>query len=346
VLAGGWGLATFASGLARASWQLLVARAALGVGEAGFYPASASLLSDYFDKKQRGRAFGAFNAASAVGAAAGLIGGAAIAARTGWRPAFFIAGGPAILLGLLALRIREPERGAAEGSGAASAAPLATSWREPLKLLRVRSYVAALVASMFVFSATQATGFWLALNTSRTFGLDLTRAGTVAGVCILTGGIAGPVGGGWLVDWRGRRSAQAHLEVVAAAGILGALAAVIALSTSSLALYMVGLVVAVSAALAPTVAMTAMVQGLVIPPLRAGAYSLLALVTQIVSAIAPYAIGALSDRLQDLRLALLFVAPSLLVLAAGTALWGMPALKADTLAMEERWTALSAEAIG
>ncbi|HEU0167501.1 MAG TPA: MFS transporter, partial [Chloroflexota bacterium] len=111
IVVGVWGVATFASGLARSYWQLLAARAVLGIGEAGYYPAASSMLADHFGKEQRGRAFGPINSGVALGAAAGMIVSGVIATRVGWRPAFFVAGLPALVLAFLAFRLPEPRRG-------------------------------------------------------------------------------------------------------------------------------------------------------------------------------------------------------------------------------------------
>src|SRR5215475_14554063 len=48
-----WSIATFISGLAINIPTLFIGRAAVGVGEAGYYPAGTSLLSDYFPSKKR-----------------------------------------------------------------------------------------------------------------------------------------------------------------------------------------------------------------------------------------------------------------------------------------------------
>jgi len=50
-----WSVATLFTGFARNFTQLFLSRAVLGIGEAGYYPAGTSLLSDYFPKEQRGR---------------------------------------------------------------------------------------------------------------------------------------------------------------------------------------------------------------------------------------------------------------------------------------------------
>src|SRR6202166_5431779 len=114
-----WSLATIFTGFARSFPQLFVSRAVLGIGEAGYYPAGTSLLSDYFPKEQRGRVMSIWGAGSTFGIAVGFAGGGYIADKYGWRSAFFFAAAPGILFALLAFGLREPLRGSAERVGRA-----------------------------------------------------------------------------------------------------------------------------------------------------------------------------------------------------------------------------------
>src|SRR6266700_7916974 len=50
-----WSLATLFTGFARSYFHLFLSRAIVGVGEASYYPAGTSLMSDFFLKEQRGR---------------------------------------------------------------------------------------------------------------------------------------------------------------------------------------------------------------------------------------------------------------------------------------------------
>ena len=53
-----WSVITLATGWASAYWQLVLLRALEGLGEAFYYPASMSLMSDYHGKDTRSRAMG------------------------------------------------------------------------------------------------------------------------------------------------------------------------------------------------------------------------------------------------------------------------------------------------
>src|SRR5256885_3379393 len=103
-----WSLATLFTGLARSFVQLFASRAVVGVGEASYYPAGTSLISDYFPKEQRSRVMAIWGAGSAVGIAVGYAGGGIIADRLGWRAAFFFAALPRPLFALPAFPLPEP----------------------------------------------------------------------------------------------------------------------------------------------------------------------------------------------------------------------------------------------
>ena len=57
-----------AHALARTPFGFGVARAALGIGEAGNFPAAIKTVAEWFPKKERAFATGIFNAGSNVGA--------------------------------------------------------------------------------------------------------------------------------------------------------------------------------------------------------------------------------------------------------------------------------------
>src|SRR5579859_5202563 len=67
-----WSVATLLTGFARNYIQLFISRAAVGIGEASYYPAGTSLLADYFPKEQRARAMSIWAAGSTVGIAIGF----------------------------------------------------------------------------------------------------------------------------------------------------------------------------------------------------------------------------------------------------------------------------------
>src|SRR5258708_21254449 len=103
-----WSLATVLSGLASSYNHLLLARSVIGIGEAGFGVVAPTLISDLFSREKRGRMLSFFYVAIPVGSALGFLLGGYAGQHFGWRAAFFIAGTPRLLLGLLAFPMPAP----------------------------------------------------------------------------------------------------------------------------------------------------------------------------------------------------------------------------------------------
>src|SRR6266705_6381837 len=93
-----WSVATILAGFTRNFWQLVIVRAVLGIGEAGYAPASLSLLGDFFSKARRGRVLSYWSSGTLLGAAIGFTLGGLVADFFGCRYECFIVG----ILGLIA----------------------------------------------------------------------------------------------------------------------------------------------------------------------------------------------------------------------------------------------------
>ena len=107
-----WSAATMACGFSSTYPQLVAARIAVGVGEAGGVPPSYAIISDYFAPGTRGTALGLFNLGPPLGQALGVAFGASIAAAYSWRSAFVVLGAVGVVTAMAVyLFVREPERG-------------------------------------------------------------------------------------------------------------------------------------------------------------------------------------------------------------------------------------------
>ncbi|HEX2637005.1 MAG TPA: MFS transporter [Gemmatimonadales bacterium] len=113
VIAGGvavWSAFTFLSGLVNSFGQLFTCRAVVGVGEAAYGPAAASLVADYFPARGRAVAMGILSSGIALGGVLGLLLGGHLEGIYGWRVAFMTVGVPGFLLALLVSRLVDPTR--------------------------------------------------------------------------------------------------------------------------------------------------------------------------------------------------------------------------------------------
>src|SRR5712691_1404252 len=106
-----WSLGTLLTGFASGFAMLLLFRVLVGLGEASYATISPSLISDAFAATRRNNALTIFYVAIPVGAALGYIMGGEISSNWGWRYAFIWAGVPGLLLALVLLPFREPQRG-------------------------------------------------------------------------------------------------------------------------------------------------------------------------------------------------------------------------------------------
>ena len=343
-----WSLATFFTGFARTYLQLFLSRAIVGIGEAGYYPAGTSLMSDYFPKEQRSRVMSVWGAGSTVGIALGFAGGGFLADLYGWRAAFFIVGIPGLLFALGAWGMREPLRGATE-KGPSLRKTADAGLKQFFELLRIPTLRYTIIAQTLLFFVLASNAFWLPTVLQRRFELSSTNAGLLAGGVIVIGGLIGTLAGGWIADRRAMTTPRAHLEV----GIAGFLAGAVLVAAAILSPLNIGPIpVFVPAFLLGVVALylyagpfTALSQNVVSPGLRASAVTALIFIAHVFGdSHAPFDVGLISDWLGgNLQLALLITSPTLLLAAAGVAALGLRTVKADTEKMERDWEARGAE---
>jgi len=342
-----WSLATLFTGFARSFPQLFVSRAVLGIGEAGYYPAGTSMLSDYFPQEQRGRTMSIWGAGSTFGIAVGFAGGGYIAEKFGWRSAFFFAAVPGILFALLAFGLREPLRGSAEKVGRAVERIHDASFRNFVDLLRIRTLRATILSQTLLYFVLASNAFWLPILLTRRFNLSVGKAGLLAGVVLVAGGLIGTLAGGWIADRRARNNPSAHLQVGIAGFLLGAvfisIALVAPLNIGPIPVFVPAFVLAVVCLYLYSGPFTALAQNVVSPGLRASAVTMLLFISHVFGdSHSTFDIGWISDRIGSLQTALLITSPTLLVLAAIVAATGLRTVRSDVQTMEHDWAARSA----
>ena len=341
-----WSVATLVTGLTSNFLQLFTTRAVLGIGEASYYPAATSLLGDFFPRKVRGRIMAIWSVGSAFGIAAGFAGGGLIAARFGWRPAFFVTAAPGLVLAFLAFRVREPLRGAAEAEGPRLARPRDASLAKLFGLLRIPTLRHTILSQTALWFVLGADAYWLPTLLTRRFGMSVAEAGTLSGGVIVVGGLVGTLLGGYVADWRRHRSPRADLEV-SIAGFVAA-AVLVGLALVAPAAWFVPLfLLAVISIYLYSGPYTAISQNVVVPSLRGSAVTVTLLIAHLFGdSYAAAAVGLLSDAVGSLQLALLLVSPGLLLVAAAIAALGLRTIHDDTVAMDQEWRSRAVVAAG
>jgi MFS family permease len=106
------------SGTVHTFHQLLLVRALLGIAEGPAWSIMTAMIEESSHPTRRGRNIGiVVSAAALVGLAVAPVLTTQVAARYGWRWAFFVSGVPGFLMGLLIWKfVREPERRIVSGA--------------------------------------------------------------------------------------------------------------------------------------------------------------------------------------------------------------------------------------
>src|SRR5688500_18698304 len=146
---------TFACGLAQNVWQFAMFRLLLGIGMGGEWASGATLVSETWPEKHRGKALGIMQSCWAIGYGLAAIVVAIMLPRFGWRAVFFVGIVPALFTLWIRRSVKEPEMWlasrSAEAAGSVSrpAAKADRTERFPLKLAILLTLMNA--ATMFAW---------------------------------------------------------------------------------------------------------------------------------------------------------------------------------------------------
>jgi MFS family permease len=320
-----WCAATAASGLARTFLVMIAIRVLVGVGEASYATLSPTILDDIATPKNKSRILAVFFAAIPVGSALGFVFGGMLDKAFGWRSAFFIAGGPGILLALSCLLIVEPPRG--EKEAAPSLGPALRS------IVRSRRYVLAAVGYTAQIFALGGFAFWAPQVVHRKFAYPLAEANFLFGGIVVVTGFVGTFLGGFLAD-RGAESdrMKVALKVCAVSAVLGVPFAFACVFSTTAPLFFGTIALAQIAIFTSTSPLNAALLGTVPTHVRATGMALSIAGTHLLGdMISVWLVGFLSTRWNDLSGALIVLPVALAVCAAA---W-IAAAKAPALTAEE-----------
>jgi ACS family hexuronate transporter-like MFS transporter len=203
-----WSIASMAHALAKSTFGFGVARAALGLGEAGNFPAAIKTVGEWFPKKERALAIGIFNSGANVGAVAAPIIVPWILGNFGWQEAFIWTGAIGFIWLIFwwfmyEVPIHHKKLSKTEYDYILSdveqqhPADAKISWG---KLFRIRQTWAFMAGKFFTDPVWYFFLFWLPSYFSSTFNLDLKKP-TLPLIIIYSATTIGSIGGGYLSSY-------------------------------------------------------------------------------------------------------------------------------------------------
>lgn len=197
-----WSLAAMAPALARSAFGFALARAALGLGEGGNFPASIKTVAEWFPKQERALATGIFNSGSNIGAILAPILVPWITLAYGWQWAFILTGACGfvwlVFWLLLYYRPEEHKRLSAEEFQLIRQDPPEQtdkiSWgrvfpRKQTWAFAIGKFLTDPVWWFFLF--------WLPKFLNQQYGLTIDKVGLPLVIIYLSADV-GSIGGGWL----------------------------------------------------------------------------------------------------------------------------------------------------
>jgi MFS family permease len=211
-----WSALTAASGLVRDYGSLFATRLGVGVGEASCAPAANSLIGDLFPPHQRARALSIFMLGLPVGLFLCYWLSGRIAHAWGWRSAFYLAALPGLVVAVLAWRMREPARGAAEGSPVAARHRPGSPWAVVLGIPTMWWIIIS--GALHNFNMYAVNAFTVAFL-ARYHRMSLPEATWVTAWVLGAVGVLGLLLGGWASDRLSRVLPNGRLQL-AAGGML------------------------------------------------------------------------------------------------------------------------------
>jgi len=313
-----WSLMTAMTGQVVNGWQLAITRMLMGAGESASLAPSQSMIADLVSKAKRPMALSIFTSASALDNLVLMPVMAIIADLYGWRAVYHVAGIAGVVLAFLFLfTVKEPRRHADENSGESAALTLAkVSMLKALKVLsRSRAFVVMMIGAAFMGGALTGAGTWGTAFLVRVHGLSISEIGGIVGPARGVLGALGIVGAGFVAERLGRRDPRWRIWTPAACCLLFVPGQLMFLLSDIPLVWMSGLVITATLAVAYQGPMYAAVMNIAQPRMRSVAIAIVVFSTGLLGQLlGPVVIGFLNDVMhpalgdQAIRYSLLLVA--------------------------------------
>jgi predicted MFS family arabinose efflux permease len=211
-----WSIACISCMFSQTYTQLLVARAVVGLGEAGYGSVGTAMVAAHFPQRIRAGVLGGFSASAPVGAVLGVILGGVIASHFGWQAAFGVVGIPGLVIALLYIFVRDYETVETKSATLGAAPTRRELLGSIFRSSTVRWICVGAAAQLIAMSALWS---WLPSFLNRTYGIAPDRAGIQAALVVLAGAL-GSLLLGVVVDRAGLRKADGKFLAVAVLSLL------------------------------------------------------------------------------------------------------------------------------
>jgi MFS family permease len=295
IMAALWSLATLACAFTRNFAQLFMARAAIGIGEAGYAPGGTAMLSANFPREKRARVLGLWNASIPLGSALGIGIGGWVAHNFGWRHAFGLVAFPGLILAIIIYFAKDYETIALvqkEKTGEEKKMQFLDMARQFTHNKTLLCNNLAFALNVFI---TTSLLTWLPTYFHRFDNLAMDKASMKASSIMVLAIIGAPLGG-FLADLWQKRRGNARLIFPAISSLITGLLLLVAFSfTRGSIQYGIFFMIGITA-VAFVPACVAVTQDVVHPGLRAVSLSVNIIIQHLLgSSLAPVIIGRLSD---------------------------------------------------
>ncbi|HVU48702.1 MAG TPA: MFS transporter [Terracidiphilus sp.] len=195
-----WSVASVSHAFARTVLGFAVARFALGLGEAGNFPAALKATADCFPAEERALATGIFNSGTSAASLIAPLLVPWVALRFGWQAAFFTTGGLSLLwlCCWLLFPYNRLQRQLSDSAEPAAKRPTFVS------LLRARGTWAFAGSKAFTDPVWWFYLFWLPKFFHERFQVEMSQLGLPL-IIVYVGATVGSIAGGWLAGYVMRR---------------------------------------------------------------------------------------------------------------------------------------------
>lgn len=195
--------------------QFFLARMGVGVGEATLAPSAYSMIADMFPKKRLATAMSIYSLGVFFGSGLAILIGAVIVSKLPtegmvtmpvfgeifpWQLIFLYIGLPGLVISLLLLTIKEPQRLNALTQADGNTAKLSLGESLAIVFKHPKAYLLICFSTSAGALVNYGSNAWIPTFMARTYGWPEAKASFFYGIVLVSASISGVLFGGWYAD--------------------------------------------------------------------------------------------------------------------------------------------------